>query len=119
MLLGLEDRFGRNRVKQSQWSAFLAKNRLEAPALDVVVREVRSFLEMPLSQASKRQAKRLLLEQVQIFSSISSISKSSRLLPARCDYFFGYQSVIEPGVVGLRSSSAAEGRQILAMKGGS
>jgi hypothetical protein len=55
MLLGLDDSFGRDRVKQSQWSAFLAKNRLEAPALDVVVREVRSFLEVPLSQASKRQ----------------------------------------------------------------
>jgi hypothetical protein len=55
MLLGLEDQFARDRVKQSQWSAFLAKNRLEAPPLDVVVREVRSFLEVPLSQASKRQ----------------------------------------------------------------
>lgn len=54
MLLGLEDQFGRDRVKQSQWSAFLAKNRLEAPPLDVVVREVRSFLEVPLSEASKR-----------------------------------------------------------------
>ncbi|MCW5605434.1 MAG: nucleotidyl transferase AbiEii/AbiGii toxin family protein [Burkholderiales bacterium] len=55
MLLGLEDQFGRDRVKQSQWNAFLAKNRLDAPPLDVVVREVRSFLEVPLNQASKRQ----------------------------------------------------------------
>lgn len=55
MPLGLEDPFGRDKVKQSQWSAFLAKNRLEAPALDVVVREVRSFLEAPLGRASKRQ----------------------------------------------------------------
>ncbi len=35
--------------------AFLVKNRLEAPPLDIVVGEVRSFLEVPLSRASKRQ----------------------------------------------------------------
>lgn len=55
MLPGLEDQFGRDTLKQSQWSAFLARNRLEAPALDVVVREVRSFLEAPLGQASTSQ----------------------------------------------------------------
>lgn len=53
MLLGLEDEFARDEQKQSQWSAFLAKNRLDAPSLDIVVREVRSFLEAPLRQASK------------------------------------------------------------------
>ena len=53
MLLGLEDEFARDRLKQSQWNAFLAKNRLEAPALEVVVRQVRSYLEAPLRQASK------------------------------------------------------------------
>lgn len=56
MLLGLEDQFAQDRLKQSQWNAFLAKNRLEAPALDVVVREVRSFLETPLRDASKQRA---------------------------------------------------------------
>lgn len=53
MLLGLEDRFARDKVKQAQWNAFLAKNRLEGPPLEVVVHEVRAFLEVPLSQASK------------------------------------------------------------------
>lgn len=56
MPLGLKDQFGQDRAKQSQWSAFLAKNRLEGQSLDVVVREVRSFLEVPLSQASRQQA---------------------------------------------------------------
>ncbi|MBX3329472.1 MAG: nucleotidyl transferase AbiEii/AbiGii toxin family protein [Nitrospira sp.] len=54
MLLGLEDQFARDKVKQAQWNAFLAKNRLEGPPLEVVVREVRVFLQVPLSQASKR-----------------------------------------------------------------
>lgn len=53
MLLGLDDQFARDKVKQVQWNAFLAKNRLQGPTLDVVVREVRAFLEAPLSQASK------------------------------------------------------------------
>jgi predicted nucleotidyltransferase component of viral defense system len=53
MLLGLDDQFARDKVKQVQWNAFLAKNRLKGPPLDVVVREVRAFLEAPLSQASK------------------------------------------------------------------
>ena len=53
MLLGLDDQFARDKVKQVQWNAFLAKNRLKGPTLDVVVREVRAFLELPLSQASK------------------------------------------------------------------
>jgi len=53
MLLGLDDQFARDKVKQAQWNAFLAKNRLKGPTLDVVVHEVRTFLELPLSQASK------------------------------------------------------------------
>lgn len=56
MLIGLEDEFARDTLKQSQWNAFLAKNRLQAPALDVVVLEVRSFLEAPLRHASNRRA---------------------------------------------------------------
>ena len=54
--LGLADEFARDRLKQSQWNAFLSKNRLEAPPLDVVVSEVRSFLEAPLGRASRQRA---------------------------------------------------------------
>lgn len=53
MLLGLDDQFARDKVKQAQWNAFLAKNRLKGPTLDIVVRKVRAFLEVPLSQALK------------------------------------------------------------------
>ena len=58
MLLGLDDQFARDKVKQVQWNAFFAKNRLKGPTLDVVVREVRAFLEVPLSQASKSGERR-------------------------------------------------------------
>lgn len=57
--LGLADEFADNRLKQSQWNTFLSKNRLEAPPLDVVVREVRSFLDAPIAKAvsaSRRRA---------------------------------------------------------------
>lgn len=53
--LGLADEFARDRLKQSQWNAFLSKNRLEAPPLDVVVSEVRFFLEAPLGRASRQR----------------------------------------------------------------
>ena len=53
--LGLADEFARDRLKQSQWNAFLSKNRLEAPPLDVVMSEVRSFLEAPLARASRQR----------------------------------------------------------------
>lgn len=58
ILLGLDDQFARDKVKQAQWNAFLAKNRLQGPILDVVVREVRAFLEVPLSQALKSGERR-------------------------------------------------------------
>lgn len=58
MLLGLDDQFARDKVKQAQWNAFLAKNRLKGPTLDVVVREVRAFLKVPLSQAFKSGERR-------------------------------------------------------------
>lgn len=54
--LGLANEFSGDRLKQSQWNAFLSKNRLEAPPLDVVVSEVRSFLEAPLGRASRQLA---------------------------------------------------------------
>lgn len=53
MLLGLEDQFAGDKAKQTQWNAFLAKNHLKGPPLEVVVREVRAFLQVPLNQASK------------------------------------------------------------------
>ena len=53
--LGLADEFARDRLKQAQWNAFLSKNRLEAPPLDVVVSEVRFFLEAPLGRASRQR----------------------------------------------------------------
>jgi len=58
MLLGLDDQFARDKVKQAQWNAFLGKNRLKGPTLDVVVREVRAFLKVPLSQALKSGERR-------------------------------------------------------------
>jgi hypothetical protein len=54
--LGLADEFARDRLKPSQWKAFLSKNRLEAPPLDEVGSEVRSFLEAPLGRTSRQRA---------------------------------------------------------------
>jgi hypothetical protein len=48
---GLSDEFARDAAKLSQWRAFLGKNRLDAPALEAVVAEVRHFLEEPLRLA--------------------------------------------------------------------
>lgn len=54
--LGLSDEFAEDRVKLAQWGAFLRRNRLEAPPLAAVVREVREFVEMPL-EAARRSSK--------------------------------------------------------------
>lgn len=54
--MGLTDDFANDGLKQTQWGTFLSKNRLEAPPLDVVVREVREFLAAPLVRASGTQA---------------------------------------------------------------
>ncbi len=48
---GLSEEFARDAAKLSQWRAFLGKNRLDAPALEAVVAEVRHFLEEPLRLA--------------------------------------------------------------------
>lgn len=40
---GLTDAFATDAQKQSQWAAFLRRNRLAAPALDAVVAELRAF----------------------------------------------------------------------------
>jgi hypothetical protein len=41
--VGLSEEFARDRTKQIQWKAFLTKNKLEAPALDKVVKILRGF----------------------------------------------------------------------------
>ena len=49
--LGLSDEFAQSATKRTQWSAFLRKNTLKAPALDNVVKELRDALAEPLAQA--------------------------------------------------------------------
>lgn len=49
--IGLSDEFARDAAKQTQWKAFLGKNRLEAPALDEVVAEIWGFVAEPLNLA--------------------------------------------------------------------
>jgi len=51
VLIGLSDEFARDAAKQTQWKAFLGKNRLEAPALDEVVAEIWGFVAEPLNLA--------------------------------------------------------------------
>lgn len=52
--LGLSDEFAQDAMKRTQWKAFLNKNRLDAPALDAVVTEVRRFVEEPLRLARQK-----------------------------------------------------------------
>jgi hypothetical protein len=52
--LGLAEDFAQDIGKQRQWSAFLTKSRLDAPALDAVVSELRAALQAPLAQAVAR-----------------------------------------------------------------
>jgi hypothetical protein len=56
MPLGLSDEFAHDATKQAQWSAFLGKNRLDAPTLHEVVAEVRSFATEPFKLARQRKA---------------------------------------------------------------
>lgn len=49
--LGLSADFANDRTKLAQWQAFLTKNRLRAPTLAEVVREVRELVEAPLREA--------------------------------------------------------------------
>lgn len=55
MPLGLSDEFAHDTTKQTQWKAFLGKNRLDASTLKEVIEEVRSFVSEPLKIA--RQVK--------------------------------------------------------------
>jgi predicted nucleotidyltransferase component of viral defense system len=54
--LGLSDEFARDAAKRAQWKGFLGKNRLDAPALEDVVAEVRGFVMQPLKLARQRNA---------------------------------------------------------------
>jgi hypothetical protein len=47
--IGLRDEFAHDSTKRAQWSAFLAKNRLMAPALDEVIQNIRRLLEEALA----------------------------------------------------------------------
>jgi predicted nucleotidyltransferase component of viral defense system len=51
---GLTDSFASEPSAQAQWKAFLARNRLEAPALAEVVNEIRALLLAPLRLARAR-----------------------------------------------------------------
>lgn len=54
MSLGLTEAFARDPAKQRQWQAFLGRNRLEAPALEQVVKDVRDFVAVALALARER-----------------------------------------------------------------
>ncbi len=53
--LGLSDEFARDIAKQTQWNAFLSRNRLEAAPLEEIVVEVRNFVAEPLRLACQKQ----------------------------------------------------------------
>lgn len=52
--LGLSDEFAQDPTKQTQWDAFLNKNRLDAPTLEEVIMEVRDFVAEPLRLAHQK-----------------------------------------------------------------
>lgn len=54
--LGLSDEFAHDAGKRAQWKAFLNKNRLDAPPLDVVIQEVRRFVAEPMALARQKIA---------------------------------------------------------------
>lgn len=58
MPLGLSAEFARDAEKRRQWTAFLGRNRLEAPALEATIDELARFLRQPLQAARDSQAKR-------------------------------------------------------------
>ncbi|MBI5709002.1 MAG: nucleotidyl transferase AbiEii/AbiGii toxin family protein [Candidatus Eisenbacteria bacterium] len=49
--LGLRDEFARDPSTEAQWKAFLARNRIQAPPLGAVVREIRDFSLEPMQLA--------------------------------------------------------------------
>ena len=52
---GLSDEFAGDTAKQTQWKQFLAKNRLEAPALGQVILDIRNLIAEPLRLARQQQ----------------------------------------------------------------
>ena len=55
---GLDDEFASDATKRAQWKGFLDANRIEAPALEVVVADIRRFIAEPLALARRRQEAR-------------------------------------------------------------
>lgn len=55
MPVGLSDTFAQNPDKLTQWKAFLGKNRLDAPPLDLVIAEIHQLIEQPLVLAKQKQ----------------------------------------------------------------
>ncbi len=51
--LGLSEEFWRDPAKLAQWRAFKARNRLDAPELEAVVREIYDFVEKPMAMARR------------------------------------------------------------------
>ena len=51
---GLSESFAQDPTKRAQWGAFLGKNRLTAPPLEIVIAEIWKFIEEPLALARKR-----------------------------------------------------------------
>lgn len=49
--LGLSDAFARDVAKRRQWDAFVRRNQLQAPALDVVIEELGAYVRAPLARA--------------------------------------------------------------------
>lgn len=54
--VGLSGEFAQDAVKRAQWRAFLGKNRLDAPAFETVVEELRNWFALPLAQARQKGA---------------------------------------------------------------
>ena len=54
MPTGLTTAFSDDAQKQRQWNAFVARNRLDAPALDAVVEVLATFVREPLTHAPQR-----------------------------------------------------------------
>ena len=55
---GLDDEFASDATKRAQWKGFLDANRIEAPALEVVIADIRRFIAEPLALARRRQEAR-------------------------------------------------------------
>ena len=51
--MGLTLEFAHDREKQAQWAAFLKRNSLESPPLDVVVASLVTWLQPIMAEASK------------------------------------------------------------------